>query len=313
MAFSVKQKLNSMRYKSFTWEYNPASCTYSCQRSYVAHKYPELAGVELEDMDINEIVITGKGEFFGPNAYSNWMKLNAEFKTFGPGAFYHPVFTDVTQGLMTKLQAEMEPREDYVVYSFEIISGTVVHDINTPSVLASNPNVDFGGGQSSPIKIGDIVILTGYAYYDSYGGRPRSAYQNNKKFTVTRVNYIGQYPIHCGTLGWCRLQDVRLLSADIANITGKNNGNTSDIVYTVKYGDTLSKICTKYGANWRLVATYNNIKNPNVIMPGQKIKIPQYMISTSTKLKDNGIGIKNVTQSRSSAGGGINHEIHTVN
>lgn len=310
MAFSVKQKLNSMRYKSFTWEYNPASCTYSCQRSYVAHKYPELAGVELEDMDTNEIVITGKGEFFGPNAYSNWMKLNAEFKTFGPGTFYHPVFTDVTQGLMTKLQAEMEPREDYVVYSFEIISGTVVHDINTPIVTTPPPGITPNG----QIKVGDIVILTGYAYYDSYGSLPRSAYQNNKKFTVTRVNYAGKYPIHCGSLGWCRLEDVRLFSSDVTNLTNNTTNNTSDVVYTVKYGDTLSKICAKYGANWRLVATYNNIKNPNIIMPGQKIKIPQYMISTASKLKDNGIGIKNTTQSRSSAGGGgANHEIHVLN
>ena len=57
MAYNVKQKLNSMSYKDFTWEYNPATCTYSCSKKYVAHKYPELAGVELEDMDADEVVI----------------------------------------------------------------------------------------------------------------------------------------------------------------------------------------------------------------------------------------------------------------
>lgn len=274
MAFNIKQKLNSMRYKDFTWEYNPANCTYSCQRTYVAHKYPELAGVELEDMDINEIVITGKGEFFGANAYSNWLRLNAVFRTFGPGSFSHPVFTDATQGLMTKLQAEMEPRDDYVAYSFEIVCGVPVNSISTPSTGSQGGTTGNSGG-SSQIKVGDIVILTGYAYYDSYGKTPRSAYKNGVKYTVTYVNYKGTHPIHCGSLGWARLSDVKLANS---GSTG-NTSSTNDIVYTVKSGDTLSGICARYGANWKKVAEYNKLKNPNLIYPNQKIKIPQSMVS----------------------------------
>lgn len=301
MAFNTKQKLTSMRYKSFTWEYNPAECTYSCQRSYVAHKYPELAGVELEDMDINEVVITGKGEFFGPNAYSNWMKLNAEFKTFGPGTFYHPVFTDVTQGLMTKLHAEMEPRDDYVVYSFEIVSDMTIPNINTPSVIPQDTGTG-SGGDSSQIKVGDVVILTGYAYYDSYGSTPRSEYKNGVRYTVTYTNYKGTHPIHCGSLGWCRLEDVKLATSSSSNTsTSTNTGNTSDTVYTVKAGDTLSAICLKYGADWRKVAEYNGLKDPNLIYVGQKIRIPQSMQTGPKKPANTASGTKNNTQSRSSA------------
>lgn len=305
MAFNVKQKLSSMRYKSFTWEFNPASCTYSCQRSYVAHKYPELSGVELEDMDINEIVITGKGEFFGPNAYSNWLKLNAEFKTFGPGSFYHPVFTDVTQGLMTKLQAEMEPRDDYVVYSFEIVSDMTVPNINTPTVIPAQTTPSTGSGGNTQIKVGDVVILTGYAYYTSYGNTPRSAYKNGVKYTVTYTNYKGSHPIHCGSLGWCRLQDVKLAnSSDSSSGTSKStSSSTNDTVYTVKSGDTLSAICARYGANWRSVAEYNGLKNPNLIYVGQKIRIPQSMQTKSTKptlTKNNTKSVNSVVKGGSS-------------
>lgn len=300
MAFNVKQKLNSMRYKSFTWEFNPASCTYSCQRSYVAHKYPELSGVELEDMDVGEVVITGKGEFFGPNAYANWLKLNAEFKTFGPGPFYHPIFTDVTQGLMTKLQAEMEPRDDYVMYSFEIVSDMAVPTINTPSVIPTKPSGDSGNSQ---IKVGDVVILTGYAYYDSYGSSPRSSYKDGVKYTVTYVNYKGSHPIHCGSTGWCRLQDVKLANSGSSGNTTQSN--TSDVIYIVKSGDTLSGICAKYGASWKKVAEYNNIKNPHIIYVGQKIKIPQSMISQPNKPTSNATGNKNNTSvSRSGVSNG---------
>lgn len=316
MAFNVKQKLASMRYKSFTWEFNPATCTYSCQRSYVAHKYPELAGVELEDMDINEIVITGKGEFFGPNAYANWLKLNAEFKTFGPGQFYHPIFTDVTQALMTKLQAEMEPREDYVVYSFEIVSNMTIPNINTPSVIEQQSQSS-GSSGSGQIKVGDIVILTGYAYHDSYGKTPRSAYKNGVKYTVTYTNYKGTHPIHCGSLGWCRLQDVKLASSSGAS-NSSGQGNTSDIIHTVKSGETLSGICAKYGADWKKVASYNGLKNPNLIYPKQQIKIPRSMVSQSTKPTNTGSGGKNTTQSSSSAikstgRTGSTHIMHTLN
>lgn len=277
MAYNVKQKLNSMTYKDFTWEYNPATCTYSCNKKYVAHKYPELAGVEIEDMDADEVVITGDGEFFGPDAYANWMKLNAEFRKFGPGKFSHPIFTDVTQALMTKLEAKMEPREDYVAYSFEIISNSKITMVNTPSVIKSNSgSSSSGSGSSNTIKVGDVVILTGYAYYDSYGRNPHTAYINGKKYTVTYVNYKGSHPIHCGSIGWARLKDVKLASSKNKS---NSSSNTNDVVYTVKSGDTLSGICAKYGANWKKVAEYNKLKNPHLIYPGQKIKIPRSLMS----------------------------------
>lgn len=47
-----------------------------------------------------------------------------------------------------------------------------------------------------------------------------------------------------------------------------------DEIYTVKSGDTLSGIATMYGTNYKVLAEYNGIDNPNVIFAGQKIKIP---------------------------------------
>ena len=44
--------------------------------------------------------------------------------------------------------------------------------------------------------------------------------------------------------------------------------------YTVKKGDTLSEIGQEFGVNWREIAKLNNIKNPDLIHPGQVFKIP---------------------------------------
>lgn len=43
--------------------------------------------------------------------------------------------------------------------------------------------------------------------------------------------------------------------------------------YIVKSGDTLSGIASKYGTTYQELARINNIANPNVIYPGQVIKI----------------------------------------
>lgn len=56
---------------------------------------------------------------------------------------------------------------------------------------------------------------------------------------------------------------------------------SADAVYTVKSGDTLSKIAAKYGTTYQALAAYNGIANPNVITVGQKIKIPASGTSTA--------------------------------
>ena len=75
-----KQILPSIRYKGFTFPFNPATTEYKIDRSYIKHKYPEIKGTELEDLGPNACVISGDGEFFGPNAYSNWNNLLREYK-----------------------------------------------------------------------------------------------------------------------------------------------------------------------------------------------------------------------------------------
>jgi nucleoid-associated protein YgaU len=50
-----------------------------------------------------------------------------------------------------------------------------------------------------------------------------------------------------------------------------------DEIYEVKKGDSLSKIAKQYGTTWQKIHALNKdvIKNPDLIHPGQKIKIPK--------------------------------------
>ena len=63
-----------------------------------------------------------------------------------------------------------------------------------------------------------------------------------------------------------------------STISGDNSSTNTDSTddtaeYTVKAGDTLSRIAQAYGTTVQELAAFNNIKNPNLIYIGQKLNI----------------------------------------
>lgn len=54
---------------------------------------------------------------------------------------------------------------------------------------------------------------------------------------------------------------------------GKGGSSSSSKTYTVKSGDTLSEIAARYGTTYQELAKKNGIANPNLIYPGQVLKI----------------------------------------
>src|SRR5690554_6208159 len=55
--------------------------------------------------------------------------------------------------------------------------------------------------------------------------------------------------------------------------TSSKTTSSSVTTYTVKKGDTLSHIAKRFGTTVNELVRLNNIKNPNLIYPGQKLKI----------------------------------------
>ncbi|QJB40752.1 LysM peptidoglycan-binding domain-containing protein [Chitinophaga oryzae] len=72
--------------------------------------------------------------------------------------------------------------------------------------------------------------------------------------------------------------DPEMRSADVVmNITVADGGGGGEQVYEVKSGDNLSKIAKNYpGVSWKEIfeANKDQIKDPNKIFPGQKLRIP---------------------------------------
>lgn len=133
-------------------------------------------------------------------------------------------------------------------------------------------------------SVGAIVKFAGGKHYKSSGTSDGTTVKASKA-KITAVSPNGKHKYHCravndagafisGVYGWV---DESTLSA-ITTSTGASGGSGSvftDIVHTVKAGETLSGIASKYGTTYQKLAAYNNIANPNVIAIGQKIRIPQ--------------------------------------
>jgi LysM repeat protein len=71
----------------------------------------------------------------------------------------------------------------------------------------------------------------------------------------------------------------------VLTIPGKASSTTSDTKYTIKSGDTLSKIAAAYGVTMQALAAANNISNINNISVGQVLTIPAKTSTTTTSTK----------------------------
>lgn len=190
-------RLANMRYKGFTWPYNPETYTVEYRRSVVVHKVP-FGGYVTQDLGQTYRVMRGEGTFVGEDAYVQFRELAAVFEEEGAGILVHPVWQTV-RARFVSLQVEERPLPDYVHYSFEFWEEAPENSSGLTQVIAP--------GESTPAS--------------------------------------------AGTAG-----------GDAA-------------VYTVKKGDTLWGIARRYGVSLTALIVANpQIKNPNLIYPGNRVQIP---------------------------------------
>lgn len=319
--------MKKLVYKGFTFPYNPTETSWSCEKSVIKHKYPQVNSVELEELGNNARVISCSGTFFGKDAYKLWRSLLKWYNNHGAGKVYHPIYTDVNWGVMINLKSNVGPSKNTITYSFDIVAGTknlsgitVVSKIKTEKVNntvktntkkkttnpsnnnngSNNSGGSSGGGSSnsgltngkyttttttvttvmvsddSQLQVGDMVLVNGYLYTmpkkTLLVPSPPKQYISNKRMIVTRLlddDAGNAYPVHLGTglYCWAALSSVRKNFKTTKTITKDAK------VYIVKQGDTIQKICARFGVSWKDVAKYNKIKDATSIKVGQKLII----------------------------------------
>lgn len=71
------------------------------------------------------------------------------------------------------------------------------------------------------------------------------------------------------------------------SIEGDETRGTGDIIYTVQRGDTLSKIARAYNVSVNHIVELNDISNPNLIFPGERLRITESDVTTLRPINTN--------------------------
>lgn len=215
-----------------------------------------------------------------------WKELSESYKSVLSDLKAATTVLAASNSVLTKFERPANQGETVQAKRAEY--GQKYYDKFTPkaTVTPTTPTVTL------KYKVGDTVQFAGGTHYTSANATSGSAVKASKA-KVTAVSASGKHPYHCravndagafvsGVYGWVdasTLSDVKTATTTTPTTPA---ASTTDEIYVVKSGDTLSGIAKKYGTTYQKLAAYNNISNPNVITVGQKIKIPKGTASTTT-------------------------------
>lgn len=129
--------------------------------------------------------------------------------------------------------------------------------INQGQQADNTPKSDIASGNQVKVKFSANVWATGEAIPSWVKGRT---------YNVAQVS--GNRVLLAGINSWINKSDVEIISVSSAPIQAPAT-NT----YTVRSGDTLSSIASKFGTSYQALASLNGISNPNLIYAGQVLRV----------------------------------------
>ena len=131
------------------------------------------------------------------------------------------------------------------------------------------PAIDVGeeveNTPSSDVKVGDTVKVK--FSVDAWAtGEAIPDWVKGNSYKVQEVT--GSRVLLEGILSWISKGDIELLP-DAVTVPDKQPEST----HVVQYGETLSSIAYQYGTDYQTLAALNGLTNPNLIYPGQVLKV----------------------------------------
>ena len=144
-------------------------------------------------------------------------------------------------------------------------NGYTKHDnpkTNTPAISQgkqadNTPKSDIANGNQVKVKFSAGSWATGQGIPNWVKGRT---------YGVAQVS--GNRVLLAGINSWINKADVEIISVSSAPIQAPA-ANT----YTVRSGDTLSSIASRFGTSYQALASLNGIANPNLIYVGQVLRV----------------------------------------
>ena len=205
---------------------------------------------------------------FGIKATSSWKGkvYNANTQECYDGSTY----TNIT-ACFRAYNSLAESISDY----FDLITGLDRYKkaVHTQSPLECITAIKNGGYATSPTYINTIMSIinsNNLTKYDAVEDVENSVDNSTNIDAIARDVITGKYGN--GNERKNKLGNLYEEVQKRVNEMLKNNVS-KETIYIVKSGDTLSGIAQKYKTTYQKIASDNNIKNPNLIFPGQKLVI----------------------------------------
>lgn len=129
--------------------------------------------------------------------------------------------------------------------------------INQGQQADNTAKSDIANGNQVKVKFGANAWATGEAIPSWVKGRT---------YDVAQVS--GGRVLLAGINSWINKADVEIISVSSAPIQAPATST-----YTVRTGDTLSSIASKFGTSYQALASLNGISNPNLIFAGQTLRV----------------------------------------
>ena len=124
---------------------------------------------------------------------------------------------------------------------------------------------------TSAVKVGDIVKVK--FNVDAWAtGEAIPDWVKGNSYKVQEVT--GSRVLLEGILSWISKGDIELLP-DSTTVPDKQ----PEATHVVQYGETLSSIAYQYGTDYQTLASLNGLANPNLIYPGQVLKVNGSVVS----------------------------------
>lgn len=131
----------------------------------------------------------------------------------------------------------------------------------------------YGGNLDCNVFYGDRTT------WDKYAGKSGTTHPVKPTQPVKKSNEEIANEVINGAWGNGEDRKKRLTDAGYnytvvqAIVNKKMGAKNQSVYYVVKRGDTLSAIASKYGTTWQKLQSMNGIINPNLIYPGQRIRV----------------------------------------
>lgn len=242
--------LSTMRYKGFIWPHNPRVYSISFERKAALRKIP-FGNYHIQDLGLTRRVMRGEGEFVGEDAYQQFKKLATVFYDNGPGTLIHPLW-DTSSAWFMELSLEQEPRPDYVKYRFAFWE-------------------DYPHYQTGLARVGSSVPAAGTS---ASGGSGIGGTGNGTGSSGGGIGSTGSGTGNPGSGDGTSGSGGGSSGGGAGSSGGGFSAGAVPSYHTVVKGETMWGIARRYGVSLNtLIALNPQIKNPNLIYIGQKVRV----------------------------------------